>query len=40
MTDVPKWRRYLRFRGPNVRADVDDELEFHIQTRARSDERL
>jgi predicted permease len=34
MTDLPKWRRYLRFRGPNVRADVDDELEFHIQTRA------
>jgi predicted permease len=34
MTDLPKWRRYLRFLGPNVPADVDDELEFHIQTRA------
>jgi predicted permease len=30
----PKWRRYLRLRGPNVRADVDDELEFHVQMRA------
>src|SRR3954462_7517925 len=25
-----KWRRYARFAGPNVRADVDDEMEFHI----------
>jgi predicted permease len=28
---VPAWRRYLRFRGTDVRADVDDELEFHIE---------
>jgi len=27
---VPIWRRYLRFRGTDVRADVADELEFHI----------
>jgi predicted permease len=27
---VPIWRRYLRFRGTDVRADVTDELEFHI----------
>ena len=28
---VPVWRRYLRFRGRDVRADVADELEFHIE---------
>jgi hypothetical protein len=28
---VPAWRRYLRFLGTDVRADVDDELEFHIE---------
>ena len=27
---VPIWRRYLRLRGTDVRADVADELEFHI----------
>jgi len=27
---VPVWRRYLRLRGRDVRADVADELEFHI----------
>ena len=32
---APRWRRYLRFWGPNVDADVDDELEFHIDMRAR-----
>src|SRR5690349_9393661 len=26
----PAWRRYLRLRGTDVRADVADELEFHI----------
>jgi predicted permease len=26
----PAWRRYLRFWGPNVAADVDDELRFHV----------
>jgi putative ABC transport system permease protein len=26
-----KWRRYARLTGSNVRADVDDEMEFHIQ---------
>jgi len=29
--EVPVWRRYLRFRGGDVRADVTDELEFHIE---------
>ena len=28
---VPVWRRYLRLRGGDVRADVADELEFHIE---------
>ena len=31
----PTWRRYLRFWGPNVDADVDDELRFHLEMRAR-----
>ena len=31
----PSWRRYLRFWGPNVDADVDDELRFHLDMRAR-----
>jgi predicted permease len=31
MSDTPIWRRYLRFRGADVRGDVDDELEFHLE---------
>jgi putative ABC transport system permease protein len=31
----PAWRRYLRFWGPNIEADVDDELRFHLDMRAR-----
>jgi len=27
------WRRYLRFWGPNVDSDIDDELRFHIESR-------
>src|SRR5688572_11580444 len=30
----PMWRRYGRLWGPNVRADIDDEMDFHVQTRA------
>ncbi|MDQ3949499.1 MAG: ABC transporter permease [Gemmatimonadota bacterium] len=30
MQRTPAWRRYLRFWGPNVAADVDDELRFHV----------
>jgi hypothetical protein len=30
----PTWHRYLRFWGPNVDADVDDELAFHFDMRA------
>jgi len=31
----PAWRRYLRFWGSNIDADVDDELRFHLDMRAR-----
>src|ERR1043166_5245191 len=30
--DIPAWRRYLRFWRSNSRADVSDELEFHLQS--------
>lgn len=30
---VPRWRRYLRLVRPNVPADVDEELAFHIDMR-------
>lgn len=33
MSPTPRWRRYLRFVRPNVAADVDDELRFHIDMR-------
>jgi len=29
------WRRYLRFWGPRAEADVDDEIAFHVDMRAR-----
>ncbi|HEX5830851.1 MAG TPA: ABC transporter permease, partial [Gemmatimonadaceae bacterium] len=31
---MPDWRRYLRFRGADVEADIDDELRFHLDMRA------
>lgn len=31
----PLWRRYLRFFGPDVGADVDDEIGFHLEMRER-----
>jgi putative ABC transport system permease protein len=31
--ETPRWRRYLRLLRPNVRADVDDELRFHFESR-------
>ena len=37
--DTPLWRRYLRFWGPDVEADVDDELRFHLEMRQRDYER-
>ncbi|HKW12333.1 MAG TPA: permease prefix domain 1-containing protein, partial [Gemmatimonadaceae bacterium] len=33
MSETPRWRRYLRFVRPNVVADVDEELEFHVSMR-------
>ena len=35
MSKTPAWRRYLRFRGPDVDADVDDELRFHLEERTQ-----
>ena len=35
MKAPPIWRRYLRFLGPNVEADVDEELRFHLEMRTR-----
>src|SRR6478609_7363571 len=35
MQEQPRWRRYLRFWGPDVAADVDDELRFHLEMRER-----
>ena len=32
---TPPWRRYLRFWGTSVDEDVDDELAFHLEMRAR-----
>src|SRR5688572_5561041 len=31
MMSQPSWRRYLRFWGPDLHADVDDELSFHVR---------
>ena len=31
MAQVPMWRRYLRFWRPDLRADVDTELEGHLE---------
>jgi putative ABC transport system permease protein len=33
MHDEPRWRRYLRFWRPNIDADINDELAFHIDQR-------
>ena len=33
MSDVPRWRRYLRLVRHDVGADVDDELAFHLAMR-------
>jgi len=32
MAREPIWRRYARFFGPDVGADVDEEIEFHLET--------
>ncbi|HEX6694776.1 MAG TPA: permease prefix domain 1-containing protein, partial [Longimicrobiales bacterium] len=33
------WQRYLRFWGPDPEADVDEELEFHLEMRAADMQR-
>jgi putative ABC transport system permease protein len=33
MRKNPIWRRYLRFFGPDIPADVDDELRFHLESK-------
>ena len=33
MSQGPTWRRYLRFWRPDVEADVDDEIRFHLEER-------
>ncbi|HMU61176.1 MAG TPA: ABC transporter permease [Gemmatimonadales bacterium] len=30
---TPAWRRYLRFSGPDIASDVDEELRFHFEER-------
>ena len=35
MREEPFWRRYLRFLGPDIEADIDDELNFHLEMRER-----
>ncbi len=39
MRQVPRWRRYLRLAKPDIPADVDDELSFHIDMRVRDNIR-
>jgi putative ABC transport system permease protein len=33
--EQPRWRRYLRFWGPDVEADIQEELRFHLDMRER-----
>jgi putative ABC transport system permease protein len=40
MGRMHNWRRYIRFWGPNVEADIDDELRFHLDARIAEFERL
>ncbi|HWN42684.1 MAG TPA: ABC transporter permease, partial [Thermoanaerobaculia bacterium] len=35
MREQPRWRRYLRFWGPDVEADIEEELRFHLDMRER-----
>jgi predicted permease len=35
MARIPAWRRYARFFGVDVRSDVDDELQFHLEEKTR-----
>jgi predicted permease len=33
--EQPRWRRILRFWGPDLEADIEDELRFHLEMRER-----
>ena len=35
MREIPRWRRYLRFWGPDLKADIEDEIGFHLEMRER-----
>ena len=35
MHEQPRWRRYLRFWGPDPEADIDDDIRFHLEMRER-----
>ena len=35
MSPEPIWRRYARFFRPDTRADLDDEMQFHVEERGR-----
>ena len=35
MREQPRWRRLLRFWGPDIEADIDDEIRFHLEMRER-----
>jgi predicted permease len=35
MSHIPAWRRYARFFGVDIKSDVDDELRFHLDAKAR-----
>jgi putative ABC transport system permease protein len=32
---IPIWRRYSTFFGRNIRSDIEDEIKFHVEARAR-----
>lgn len=36
MKREPAWRRYLRFWGPDPAFDIDDEFQFHLQTKTEA----
>ena len=40
MASEPLWQRYRRFWGANPRADLDDELAFHLAMRAEEYRRV
>ncbi len=33
---IPAWRRYLRFGGQDIAADINDELAFHVEERTQA----